>query len=526
MSLFSMNTRGMRVLLTQSVGAIVVAAVIAGCGSSYRPVVTPINPTGPAAQPNSLAIVVSSTSTAAPGLATVIDYSGDTIMAQATIGPGPLLFSLDSNGSTGYTVNSDGTLTNFPASTTLQEKNVSFTTLPAAAQSIGLFSPAAGIWVADLDGNLADVLTGSPETFKLAVPVAPTPIAIAGPGTIGIRNYAISVNNSKSSTLPYTDMTCNTAPATVTQLGEADSLETATDTVAAKLPLGACPDYAIQSPDGRRFFVLNRGSDTVTVINSQDNTLDNQCPPPTGCVNQNGQTYFTHPALPLSTTAVTATGIAPPNGTTGMTAVAGPVYAEYISATQQLIVSNYDGGTISLIDVSLDEYGNDSAIFGTTFTIPVGITATPNPASVTVLADGSRAYTANQNDVVGNTGNGTVTIVNLSSHTVEKTLTVVGHPRTVVSTSNSLYGKVYAASPDSPYLTIIRTDQDTIDTTVLVQGNILDVRVSTQNGVSGNSNTTSRLPGAGQPCYLPPALEVAKYGASYTLANCQTLPLP
>ena len=65
------------------------------------------------------------------------------------------------------------------------------------------------------------------------------------------------------------------------------------------------------------------------------------------------------------------------------------------------MVANYDGGTISVIDVSLDEYGNDSSTFGTTYTIPVGNTATPNPASVTVLYDGSKAYTANQNDDSG-----------------------------------------------------------------------------------------------------------------------------
>ncbi len=135
------------------------------------------------------------------------------------------------------------------------------------------------------------------------------------------------------------------------------------------------------------------------------------------------------------------------------------------------MVANYDGSTVSVIDVSLDEYGNDSTTFGTTFTIPVG----NNPASVTALADGSRAYTANQSD-------GTVSIVNLTSHTFEKTLPVNGHPRTVVSTQNSLYGKVYAASPDSPFLTIIRTDLDLVDTTVLVEGNIVDVRVTTQTG--------------------------------------------
>jgi YVTN family beta-propeller protein len=510
MSLFPMNSRGKRVLLIEIGAAIAVAVIVSGCGSTYRPVVTPINPTGPAAQPSSYAIVISSPSPTTAGIATVIDYSGDTIVAQAPVGPGPLAFSLDENGTTGYTVNSDGTLTNFPATSQLQEKNVTYSTLPASSQSVSLFSPSAGLWVADLNGNVADVLTGSPETFKLSIPVAATPIQIAGPPLLGERNYAISLNNTATpagSALTYQDMTCNSAPATVTQTGEADALEVASYTVSSRIPLGACPDYSIQSNDNRRLYVLNRGSDTVTVINSQLNTLDNQCPPPTGCVNQNGQTYFSHPTLPLSTTAVTNTGITPPNGTAGMTAVAGPVYGEYIPATQELVVSNYDGSTITVIDVSLDEYGNDSATFGTTFTIPVGV----NPASVTVLADGSRAYTANQND-------GTVTIVNLTGNTVEKTLTVVGHPRTVVSTSNSLYGKVYVASPDSPYLTIIRTDEDIVDTTILLEGNVVDVRVSTQNGTAGNSNATSRRPGAGQPCYLPGA------AAEATLAACQTLP--
>jgi hypothetical protein len=101
---------------------------------------------------------------------------------------------------------------------------------------------------------------------------------------------------------------------------------------------------------------------------------------------------------------------------------------------------------------------------------------------------------------------------------VLKTVAVTGHPRTVVSTQNSLYGKVYVAAPDSPYLTILRTDQDIVDTTVLVQGNIVDVRVSTQNGATGNNNNISRKPGYGQPCYLPGA------AASTTYAICTTLP--
>jgi hypothetical protein len=101
---------------------------------------------------------------------------------------------------------------------------------------------------------------------------------------------------------------------------------------------------------------------------------------------------------------------------------------------------------------------------------------------------------------------------------VERTLPVTGHPRTVVSTQNSQFGKVYVASPDSPYLTILRTDLDIVDTAVLVEGNIVDVRVTTESGSSGNTNSVSRRPGYGQPCYLPGAANSA------SLAACRTLP--
>jgi DNA-binding beta-propeller fold protein YncE len=495
MSLFYSCNGQARVRLVQASAVLAAMASVAGCGAGYRPVVSPINPSGPAAQPVAFIGIVSSPSPTAPGVLTVVDYAGDTIVDQIPIGPGPQAFTMDETGSTGYTVNSDGTLTNFPISSTAQAKNVQYTTLPTGAKVVSLFSPSAGLWASDLNGNVTDVLSGFPATFKLAVPVAATPVMVIGPNLVSERNYAITQNVPDP-----TGVACNTSPRTVSGAGEAEAIEESSFTISAQIPLGKCPVYAIESPDLRRIFVLNRGDDTITVINSQNNTLD-ACTP---FVNQNGQPVTCHPSLPLSI-AAGLTGASVPT-------LAGPVYAEYNTATSQLVVADYDGSAISVIDVSLDIYGNDSPTFGTTFTIPVGV----NPASVTALYDGSRAYTANQSD-------GTVSEVNLVSHTLVKTLPVNGHPRTVGSVQNSLYGKVYVASPDSPYLTIIRTDQDIIDTTVLVQGNVVDVRVSTPNASQGNPNVVSRKPGFGQPCYLPPTL-LSPAAIAANPAACATLP--
>jgi YVTN family beta-propeller protein len=534
-----------RALLAQAGGALAIAVLIAGCGDNYRPTVTPVYSTGPAAQPASYAVVVSTTGTSTDGVVTLIDYSGDSILTEATIGPGPTAFTLDQLGADGYTVNSDGTLSNFAISTSLQSKNVSFSTVSPCSHLVNLMPPSSGLWAIDLSTqtsqstgtacqntlstDVVDLFQGSPQAFKLAVPVAvpvapastttaTMPMFVAGsPSLSGQREYVISQNVPDTPSALQTEaVTCNN-PANFASVstGVAIPIEISSETTDPAIPVGKCPVFAVPSTDQQRLFVLNRGDSTITVINAKNNTLD-ACTP---FQNQNGQWVTCHQTIQL------------PTGS-------GPIYAEYVPATQQLVVANYDGGTVSVIDVPLDEYGNDSNTyttsscnptpptstclitggFGTVHNITVGNTATPNPASVTVLYDGSKAYTANQND---GALNGTVTVINLSTYTVEKTITVVGHPRTVVNTQNSEYAKVYVGSPDSPYITIIEsspTETDLIDTTVLVEGTVVDVRTTSQNGNSGNNDYSSRVPGYGQPCNLPGSASLV------SLAACQAIP--
>ena len=64
-------------------------------------------------------------------------------------------------------------------------------------------------------------------------------------------------------------------PAQVTTPGQVQSIEISTVTISNTLPVGICPVYGIASSDNYRTFILNRGSGTVTVINSQLNALDN-----------------------------------------------------------------------------------------------------------------------------------------------------------------------------------------------------------------------------------------------------------
>ncbi len=153
------------------------SAILAGCGAGYRPVITPTNPTGPASQPASYAAVISTTGASSPGVITLIDYSGDTIVAQAnTVGLGPLSFTVDGTGNNGYTFNSDGTVNDFPTTTTLQQKYVYYTTVAPNSAPFGFMAPSAALWATDLNANATDVFAGSsPAVFVQAIPVGATP---------------------------------------------------------------------------------------------------------------------------------------------------------------------------------------------------------------------------------------------------------------------------------------------------------------------------------------------------------------
>jgi YVTN family beta-propeller protein len=407
-----------------------------GCGNNYRPVVTAINPVGPAAQPQKYAVAVASSPNAnTPGLMTLVDFSGDTILVTPQVGVNPYYLALDTTGATGYTLNGDGTVTSFDISPALQTKDVLETTLLAGASPVSLLSQGGNTYIAEPGRNAVAQLSGSPLALKQELPVATKVVYVAG-ASGAARAYAISQGTTGSN-------------------GQIAAIETSTNTISTTLTVGQGPVYGVMTADGKRTFILNQTDGTVSVINSQTNQLD----------------------TPTTTIPV---GVA-------------PIWADLAPTKTELVVANAGNGTtvgsLSIINIPLcnaqalpnnvlcDPTNPIDAVgFGNVLaTVPVG----HSPIMVAVLQDGTRAYVANYAD-------STVSVVNLVSNTVTATIPVVGRPIYIAATQGTPTGKVYVVSADTvapnknSVMTVIRTDIDTVATTINLQGTGVSVRVTAQ----------------------------------------------
>jgi hypothetical protein len=418
---------------------LVAAAAAIGCGNRYRPVITPVTPTGPAGSPaGAYALVLtqpgllpaaSATNPcpaatnvySVPAIATLIDVAGDSVLAQANIGYGPLTSAESPSVNELYSFNCDGTINGIPlvptGATALQTNTISSTTLFGTNNTTGaLGAPSiqsnalvqnTALYVINKDRDSVGALTtANPPALLQEIPVASAAVALAGSPT-SQNVYAISQGATGSN---FAWGTCNT-PSAVSTNGEVDTIDVATNAVEQRIPVGICPVFGLTTPDGLRTFILNRGSGTITVINGQQDAID--------------------------------TGFTSNSGTAGTINVgAGPVYAAYFPQTSLLITANYDSGTISFVNVPLDAYGNDAPGFGNVLaTVKVGA----NPATLSILGDGSRVYVALEGDLTNAAANGAIAIVNATNFKLENTVQVPGHPRSIASTYNYPEGKVYVS---------------------------------------------------------------------------------
>jgi DNA-binding beta-propeller fold protein YncE len=446
-------------------------ASVLGCGNTYRPVVSAINPVGPAAQPQKFAVTISTTGTAAnptPGLVTFVDFSGDTVLITAQIGVNPYYLILNSGGNTGYTLNSDHTLTSFDISTALLQSQILQTTLLPGANPVSLFPGSISTYVSDPGLSAVSQFTGQPLNLQQQLSINPafSPLYVVSTAS-SPRAYVIT-------------------PRVGGGLGQVSTIEATSNTIDPNpIPVGQGPVYGIMTADARRAFILNQTDGTVSVINTQTNQLD----------------------------------IVPAGATNPIKVGTSPLWADFAPSLNEMVVANAgDGvhpGSASIISIplcsatALPNNPNcdpnnpvDAVGFGTVLaTVPTGI----NSIMVSVLQDGTRAYVANQGDptlpcamppaVPGVSTVCSVSVINLTTNTLIQTLyslpdlsctgnnptkvpTLCGHPVYIAATTGTPTGKVYIVSKDSQFMSVIRTDTDVVDTLVPLQGNGVSVRVT------------------------------------------------
>ncbi len=422
---------------------------LTACGSNYRPVVSAISPVGPAGQPTKYAVIASTTGANTPGLATLVDFSGDTIVNTTNLGDNPFWLLVDQTADVAYTLNGDGTLNSFSISAGLIQSQVNQSTLPAGSSATTLVTQQTSLYATQSGlASVAQFAAGAPPALREQLPTGVNTVyTVAAPSVP--RVYAVVQAGSTS---------CQPTFAAGPHVA---AIETTTQTISACLPTGATPVYGVMTADGRRAFIMNRGSNTITVINSQTNAIDNFTTYPNGTI---------------------------PVGT-------GPVWADFAPTLNEMVVANAgDGvnpGSVSIISIPLCsattvvsnpncDVNNpvDAAGFGTVVAnIPVGI----NPIQVAVLQDGTQAVVANQGNA---TTPGSISFINLATDTVIATipattgtdgvqdLTIHGYPTYIAVTTGSPTGKVYVVSsgetglPSSQDLTILRTDTDAVSTHV------------------------------------------------------------
>ncbi len=367
------------------------AIVLSSCGNAYRVIIGPINPVQPTPLPEYYPVVLSVPTVDAgtnQGYATIISSGGDAAIVQVNVGVDPVYAAMTTSGSPAYVVNlgqssgssttTTGSISSFSVVSSLITAQVETTTLPTSSfpssvPSIPNFANTGYVYVPTLVPGMStyqvaalarsNAACGGVPCVVQTLPVQGVVANFAGL-TTGARTYVIEPTLNQVETI---DVTTNGPTIT-----------------GSPLPVGNTPVFGVMSPDGNRTFILNKGDGTVTAINSQSNQV------------------------------MTPPGPIPVCGTTSPCPGAAPVSADYYNLGSVLVTANSGNNTMSAINVA----ENDANFGNVLYTTPVGT----NPVSVTVLQSGTYAYVANQGDPSDTTTPGSISLVNLASGNVDKTI--------------------------------------------------------------------------------------------------------
>jgi len=387
--------------LTASAARVAVLAAICslglfggGCGDYFRPVANPEPLPGGDPQRSSHAVVVSNNGSDL-GTAVIIDVTGDTNVGSFSgdsFGVGRDPVHATSSGGIDYVVNfDDDNVATFTVPTVGVPLNISKISLDPGGKPVFAAAAQGKVFVAESGLGL---VRDTSSTSLQAIPVGKTPVALVATPD-GTQLFCLNQGDDTVSVIfPATDQNVSTI----------------------SLATGAKPVWGAVSADGMRVYVVNQGSSTVSVINTVGDLV-------------------TAPNNPLSVGD-------------------SPNYIYYEATLNRFYVTSPADNSLSIINNNVDP--NQCASTPSLCVQKVSTAGPPcngqHPISVTALADGSRAYVA---DDMTNS----VCVLNTTTNTFTKSIPVGTAPVFIASNPDST--RVLTANSGSGDVSLIQTSDDT-----------------------------------------------------------------
>lgn len=375
---------------TWTAAALLCSALVvfeAGCGNTYRPIANPIFQPGGNPQASDAVGVVNSNGSSA-GSTTTIDVSGDTNLGNSTVGVAP-----------GIATFSSGRTVVFVPST----QNDSLTALGSSGSvTVSLQQGSAPVAVVAGSSNVFSLNSGGNADCSV--------------GSVGVIDQTsfVLAQNICLSVVPTYGLVTNNKLFVASKAGNQVAIIDLTSKQVTNVGVGTAPVFVVASIDQNFVFVVNQGSNDVSIINTNTNAVSGPV----------------------------ATG-------------AGPTFEALDTKLNRLYVANATGNSISAFDASAP------GALTLLKEIPVG----GSPTSLTPLSDGSRVYAALS-------GTRNVAVVSATSLTKTKSIPTGADATAIVTyvASARTGGKVYAATvmpgDANNGTTVINTVDDSVVTTL------------------------------------------------------------
>jgi len=355
-------------------GVLLLALAGLGCGDQFRPVALPIPAPTPNPAPAQFVAALSSNGPFNPGAISRIDVSGDTVLNVLAAGVAPVHAAWLPNGTKIYVANSGEDT----VSATSSASSTSATTisLPQLCNS-GTCAPSRPVFVHSTENGKMYVANAGNGTVAVINAVSDVVIAEVAVDPMFAGN-PLPLPNPPAKPVALAELpnsqkiySVNQGNSTVT------SISTVDDTVFAAIHIGAPPIWAVAGSDSADVYVLDT-SGTISVIDT------------------------------LSDTVVATVPV-----------VAGANFMFFDTVGNRLYVTNPSAGTLSIFDVAGKVL---TAHAGSPLTITPALgsacVSAPQPTSVTVLGDGTRAYVASFQADAGGAVCTQATVINTAQDTV------------------------------------------------------------------------------------------------------------